>query len=298
MRRPPSMLHPFFGRSLLVLPPASLLVLAACGGVRGDDPDYIDVGEGGAPGAARQAPASPEDGGRVVDAGGDEEVDVAACPDTGRGPKMVRVQRTGASAFCVDATEVTKLQYQAFVDDAKGNAVVQAAACTWNTTFTPQYDWPPGARGQYPASNIDWCDARAFCDWAGKRLCAEGEWAAACAGPSGRAFPYGDTFEPMTCTGCAAQGICGKLAYNATTPVGARAGCASAPGLFDMSGNVEEWVDACSAGGAPEGNDDLCVTRGGGFPDDGDALACRASVKRRRDAIQGETGLRCCAPLR
>ena len=43
------------------------------------------------------------------------------------------------------------------------------------------------------AGASSWCEAR------GKRLCFDDEWTAACAGPEGWSYPYGDTHEPGLC---------------------------------------------------------------------------------------------------
>ena len=73
-------------------------------------------------------------------------------------------------------------------------------------------------------------------------------WFLACShGAEQRAYPYGNTFETASCNGCAYEATCGQVVYNLTTPVGSLASCAGGyPGLFDMSGNVEEWEDACT----------------------------------------------------
>lgn len=112
--------------------------------------------------------------------------------------------------------------------------------------------------------------ARQACDNAGKRLCTETEWVTACRGELDRDFPYGERYERGACNvhngahpakilhGNASLGHLdprlnafayqGRPLLHAT---GANARCASRWGddaVFDMVGNIDEWID--DAGGA------------------------------------------------
>ena len=228
----------------------------------------------------------------------------ASCPGHA-GPSPVRVT-TPAGSFCIDSTEVTNDAYAAFVDATSKTSVEQPAMCAWNTSFVPS-GWPPAAgRGALPVTNVDWCDAFAFCTWAGKRLCgrigggtnrpddendaAQSEWFAACTGGGARTYPYGDAYDRSACTG------------DATSPAaaGSLKTCEGGyPGVFDMSGNVEEWVDACT--GSSGANDD-CLARGGDYSASSEALTCRTVIDPNRNESRLEPrslgepwrGFRCC----
>ena len=171
----------------------------------------------------------------------------------------VRKQVT-VDTYKVDATEVTRGQYKLFLAAKNGNVSGQRAECTANASYVPSSLWPPTITNyDLPVTYVDWCDAAAYCTWAGGRICgkigggaATGYWADpatrqllhACEGPSATAYPYGNSFVSNRCN------------------AGAPAAVASFPqctggyaGLYDLSGNVAEWEDQCD-------EFDDCYTRG------------------------------------
>jgi formylglycine-generating enzyme required for sulfatase activity len=93
----------------------------------------------------------------------------------------------------------------------------------------------PGA--DRPVENIDWFEARDFCQLRGARLPSEAEWEYAARGPDSRVYPWGNTFV-------AENGVYFFNSYGQTAPVGSRPGGASWVGALDMSGNVWEWVSS------------------------------------------------------
>src|SRR5262249_53109016 len=157
--------------------------------------------------------------------------------------------------------EVTNGAYSKFLDaEADAGSLVQPSVCSWNTSFKPNDpSWPHPGEEDFPVSLVDWCDAWSYCKWAGKRLCgkigagdladvfatdpARSQWFRACAGPTGSAsaYPYGDTYEPTRCNGV-------DNVPPQPREVRTYMKCEGfMPGLFDMSGNVYEWIDVCDA---------------------------------------------------
>ena len=133
--------------------------------------------------------------------------------------------------FEMMATETTVAQYSRFVRD---------------TGHRPPA--PPGFEqtGRHPVVLVSWDDAAAFCAWAGARLPTEAEWEyAARAGRPGLVYGWGDAISHDRANygadQCCAGATGGADVWLNTAPVG------SFPpndfGLFDMAGNVWEWVD-------------------------------------------------------
>lgn len=115
----------------------------------------------------------------------------------------------------------------------------------------------PNVAGAKPLLMQSALDGEAWCKERGKRLCREREWVRACGGPSYWNYPYGITYRRATCNddktyrvprwaslrawpSDAARAEVTRL--DQSEPSGSRAGCVSPEGVYDLTGNVAEWV--------------------------------------------------------
>jgi formylglycine-generating enzyme len=163
--------------------------------------------------------------------------------------------------------------------------------------------------GVIPQGYISGKQAEGACRASGKRLCASGEWQNACRGPDHTQFPYGESRRAGVCNddirpihpvpeagvllGVAPghlwsegmnQAIINQLP-DTLLPTGDRAECTNGYGVFDMVGNLHEWVDE------PDG-----TFRGGYYMDtshngEGCSYATTAHDFTYHDY---STGFRCC----
>jgi eukaryotic-like serine/threonine-protein kinase len=99
----------------------------------------------------------------------------------------------------------------------------------------------PNLSGEPPMVSVSWAEATSICGDQGKRLCTEDEWEAACRGTDGWAHPYGPTHEPGRChDGIGSQEDTSNDVFHA---VGTVSRCVTPTGIYDLDGNVSEWVD-------------------------------------------------------
>jgi formylglycine-generating enzyme required for sulfatase activity len=183
-------------------------------------------------------------------------------------------RRGRLDAFAIDRHEVTVAQYR---------RCVQAGACR-EPGGSPACNWTRADRSRHPVNCVDWNQARAYCAWAGKRLPSEAEWEKAARGARARAYPWGDA--PPDCARAAMSGC-----TRHTAPVGSRSPRGDSPyGLWDMAGNVWEWVSD-SHGSGPQGRARVC--RGGSWQDDADELRATSRDHAAPTYRHVDLGFRC-----
>lgn len=191
-------------------------------------------------------------------------------------------------AFYLHRFEVSNADYQ---------MCAAAGACTparLARSFTRlEYRDSPEFAG-YPVIGVTWDDAQAYCQWAGLRLPTEAEWEYAASGPENFVWPWGNTFD-------LARSAAGS---RDTQPVDAHPDGASPFGVYNLAGNVEEWVAdvyvidfyAASPPHNPlgDGTGYFRLFRGGSYGDGNRALytTSRRSVKARNFS-NVDLGFRC-----
>lgn len=256
--------------------------------------------------ACTGATADGEDGetseGNFDDGTGLPEGDcVGACGTPNCGVCPTATDMVDGAGFQIDSVEVNNGQYAAMLEVEFG-AEALPAGCEWKSGFTPQ-DWADGPADDLPVVGVDWCDAAMFCAWVGKRLCGaigggpgdadvaddpdSDEWYSACSGAGASDYPYGASYDAAACNG-------DESGLGMLVPSGSLATCEGGlPELFDMSGNVWEWTNACEAEGGDASTQ--CRRRGGGRHSDLDALRCSLDSLRARGTRDNSFGIRCCA---
>jgi len=125
--------------------------------------------------------------------------------------------------FFIDVTEVTNSAYA---------GCVAAGACE-PPSDTVAFDDP--ALAQHPVVHVTWAQAQAYCVWRGGRLPTEAEWEKTARGTTPRVYPWGDEWT---------AGIANLIdsGLGGTSIVRAFPQDVSPYGVFDMAGNVSEWV--------------------------------------------------------
>ncbi|HEY3398802.1 MAG TPA: formylglycine-generating enzyme family protein [Armatimonadota bacterium] len=88
----------------------------------------------------------------------------------------------------------------------------------------------------HPVFNVNWTEAKAYCEHYGLSLPTEAQWEYAARGPAGLEYPWGDEWDARKCCNLAHRGPQGS-----TWPVGSFPAGASWCGALDMAGNVFQW---------------------------------------------------------
>ncbi|MBK7918118.1 MAG: SUMF1/EgtB/PvdO family nonheme iron enzyme [Chloroflexi bacterium] len=211
------------------------------------------------------------------------------------------------NAFFIDETEVTVGQYA---------QCVAAGACREPRVSSENY-YGNSAFNDYPVIFVNWYDAQTFCGWRGARLPSEAEWEMAASFDAVEAaryrFPWGDAFDGNKLNFCDVN--CTHTSHDANyddgyrfaAPVGTYPDGRSPLGVYDMAGNVVEWLgDWYGFSYYREGSDnnplgptegEFKVIRGGSWLAAADEVQNTARGSFDPLVAQANVGFRCAMPV-
>ena len=211
-----------------------------------------------------------------------------SCPPKTRGAKMVLIPDEEVRPFCIDEREAVNGEYAEFVAERGDDFSCQPPECAGNKDWSPAEEIPdladlppifcmPPLAQAAPGRAMDclnFCQAWAFCTWAGKRLCGlrgaesgkvnvitdgtvesghaawelvrttQSEWVHVCTQGGATKFPYGDEYESDRCirvhtaddSALDTRDTSGKECHGTYAPYDQ---------VYNMSGNAYEWLNIC-----------------------------------------------------
>jgi sulfatase modifying factor 1 len=237
---------------------------------------------------------------------------------------MARVDIPGGSCVWMDRSEVTVAQYQQWLDSTMAEQVNwEPTWCRWKEARSApaqeasdtcvaaimRFDQQPFAPRK-PMRCVDFCDAEAYCRWAGKHLCYDRgalgtqgpagyprEWLVACSNGRSTVYPWGDDAAESACnTGQTADACISANPTCGPHAAGQGSACVNQQGIQDLIGNVAEWTFSCTFVDPEQPLEpSKCLTRGGGYDDQ--LGSCDQEGTILSNTRLPSLGFRCCADL-
>jgi serine/threonine-protein kinase len=258
----------------------------------------------------------------------------AGCPDCSREiyERELPERKVYVSAFWLDRHEVTNEEVVAWLNRRPGLRVedgrhVKDGEVLLLDLYHPDqpYRSPHFSGLRYDGQRIDvvrgmehlpvvqitWHGARRYCADRGKRLPTEAEWEAVARGRDGRRFPWGDTLPGCNDATFGRTGACKGLARG-PAPVGSALRDRTPQDVFDLGGNVREWVEDQFLHDAPPCTPSKdCfnpvvtsgpasaprLIRGGSWYATMESLRLAGRTRRPPDDVAGDVGFRCARSL-
>lgn len=184
------------------------------------------------------------------------------------------------NSFYIDKYEVTNAFYKLCVD----SGVCQPP--DYSRYTDPGYS-------NHPVVMVDWFMANSYCSWRGGHLPTEAEWEKASRGTDERTYPWGNDINKVYANFDQAVGD--------TMPVGSYESGQSPYGVYDMSGNVWEWVNSLYKPypySSDDGREDvnavgMRVFRGGAYEFAGSELRSAVRYPHEATDVFVDLGFRC-----
>jgi serine/threonine-protein kinase len=185
-------------------------------------------------------------------------------------------------AFFLDRNEVSVEDYYKFIKET-GRKPPDKWSKDWKEgKFT--YD-----ESKLPVTNVNWHDAKAYAQWAGKRLPTEIEWEYAARGSDRRLYPWGNDFDSLRANVESDKKVLRPIGRFPQTGAG----------LFDMAGNAMEWTDSDSF--AYPGSSAQAATgkilRGGSFLTKKNEATVVTRTVLAPDRAREDVGFRCASDI-
>lgn len=210
-------------------------------------------------------------------------------------PRERPVHEVYLDAYYIDTTEVTNLLYIACVEEGACEVPLDDNSATIYRYYGTEQFY------NYPVINISWHQAQAYCKWRGGHLPTEAQWEKAAgwdqANNKHRQFPWDSLVLDWNYLNYKGSGKGDPVAI-ALYPRGV-----SGYGLYDMAGNVAEWVydwyqdnfyehsPRENPTGPAEGQ--FRITRGGSYDDPGAQLTTTFRVPLGAATTDDKIGVRC-----
>ena len=148
-------------------------------------------------------------------------------------PRRHHAHKIHVHPFYIDRYLVTNAQFKMFLDSTHYHP-------TDDHNFL--HDWKngiyPDGWAERPVTWVSLEDARAYAAWAGKRLPHEWEWQYVAQGSDGRAYPWGNAWDPTAIPAPETGRTLGPPPVVGQHPKGA-----SPFGVMDLVGDVWQWTD-------------------------------------------------------
>lgn len=212
-------------------------------------------------------------------------------------------------AYFIDQYEVTNAAYRECVKDGVCDSPEGEQYFSKLSYNSDEY-YGNSKYDEHPVIYIDWEDANTYCEWRQGRLPTEAEWEKAARGMDGRAYPWGNEFDNLNVNFCDVNCLYERWAdkehsdgYQDIAPVGSYPGGASPYGVYDMAGNVSEWINdwygddyySSSSAENPPGpsSGEYRVYRGGNWSSSADFVLTTSRSGLTPDVASTFTGFRC-----